>query len=106
MIIPLRVLSLYCTSRYPDKGVKTMQRLTIEIQGKTALKALKDLEHEKLIRIVREPDLNSYALPGKSISDEDFQRWVEYAENSPTISISEARERWANQKKKLQRLIH
>ena len=37
--------------------------------------------------------------------NEDFKRWVEYAENSPTASLTEAKQRWANQKKKLQKSI-
>ena len=83
-----------------------MQRLTIEFTGNKALKALKDLEHEQLIRIVREPDLNSYIFPGKPISNEDFRRWIEYAEESPMVTLVDAKQRWAEQKKKLQKLIH
>jgi hypothetical protein len=82
-----------------------MQRLTIELTGTKALRALKELEHEQLIRIVREPDLNSYTLPGKPLSDEDFRRWIEYAEESPTVSLPEAKQRWTEQKKKLRKLI-
>jgi hypothetical protein len=82
-----------------------MQILTIELTDINSLKALQELEHKRLIRIVREPDLNSYVLPGKLISEEDFRKWVEYAENSPTVSLSEAKQRWATQKKKLQKLI-
>ena len=63
------------------------------------------LEHKQLIRIVKEPDLNSYALPGEPINEEDFKKWVEYAEDSPTVSFTEAKQRWAAQKKKLQKLI-
>ena len=61
------------------------------------------MEQKKLIRIVKEPEINSYSLPGESISDEDFRRWVEFAENSPTVSLTEAKQRWADQKKKLQK---
>jgi hypothetical protein len=82
-----------------------MEILTIELIGSNSLKALQDLEHKHLIRIVKEPDLNSYALPGKPISDEDFRKWVEHAENSPTVSLTEAKQRWSTQKKKLQKLI-
>jgi hypothetical protein len=81
-----------------------MQRLTIELTGNKALRALKDLEHEQLIRIVREPDLNSYTFPGKPISNEDFRRWIEFAEESPTVTLVEAKQRWTEQKKKLQKL--
>jgi hypothetical protein len=85
--------------------VNIMQRLTIELTGEKALRALKDLEHKQMIRIVREPDLNSYTFPGKPISNEDFRRWVDYAEESPTVTLVEAKQRWTEQKKKLQKLI-
>ncbi len=82
-----------------------MQTLTIELTDTNSLKALQELEHKRLIRIIREPDLNSFALPGESISEEDFRKWVKYAEDSPIVSLSEAKQRWATQKKKLQKLI-
>jgi len=67
---------------------------------------LKDLEYKHLIRILKEPDLKSYSLSGEPISNEDFRNWVEYAENSPTVSLTEAKLGWAEQRKKLQKLIH
>jgi hypothetical protein len=82
-----------------------MQTITIELTNNSSLKALQDLEHKQLIRIVKGPDLNSYALPGEPISEEDFKKWVEYTEDSPTVSLTEAKQRWATQKKKLQKLI-
>ena len=82
-----------------------MQTLTIELTDNNSLKALQDLEHKNLIRIVKEPGLNSYSLPGEPISVEDFRKWVEYTENSPTVSLKEAKQRWAGQKKKIQKLI-
>ena len=36
-----------------------MQTITIELTGNNSLKALKDLEHKHLIRILNEPDLRS-----------------------------------------------
>jgi len=83
-----------------------MQTLTIELTNNNSLKALRELEHKHLIRISKEPDLNSYALAGELISEEDFRKWVEYAEASPTVSITEAKQRWAAQKKKLRKPIH
>lgn len=82
-----------------------MHTITIELTGNNSLKALQDLEHKQLIRILKEPDLNSYSLPGGPICNEDFRKWVEYAENSSTVSLNEAKLRWAEQKKKLQKLI-
>jgi hypothetical protein len=87
-----------------------MQTVTIELTDKNSLKVLQDLEHMHLIRIVKEPDpiaigLDSYALPGEPMNEQDFKKWVEYTENSPTVSLTEAKQRWASQKKKLQKLI-
>jgi hypothetical protein len=82
-----------------------MQTLTIELTGINSLEALQDLEHKHLIRILRESDLNSYSLPGDPISDKDFIKWIRSAENSPTVSITEAKQRWSEQRKKLQKLI-
>ena len=82
-----------------------MQTVTIELTDTNSIKALQELEHRHLIRIVKEPSLNSYALSGEPINEEDFKKWVEYIEDSPTVSIKEAKQRWATQKKKLQNLI-
>ena len=79
-----------------------MQMLTIELTNNNSLKALLELEHKQLIRIIKEPDSNSYALDGELINKEDFRKWVEYAEKSPTLSLTEAKQRWSVQKKKLQ----
>jgi hypothetical protein len=82
-----------------------MQVLTIELKGNNSLKALQELEKKDLIRIVNEPDLNSYVLPGENISDEDFVKWIEYSENSITLGLNESKARWEQQRKKLQKLI-
>ena len=79
-----------------------MQVVTIELKGNNSLEALQDLEKKDLIRIVKEPDLNSNALPGENISDDDFRRWIEYSESFGTVGITESKERWAQQRKKLQ----
>ena len=82
-----------------------MQTITIKLTGKKSLKALQDLEHKQLIRIVKETDLDSYSLPGEPISKKDFIKWINYTENNPTVSLKEARQKWALQKKNLQKLI-
>lgn len=79
--------------------------LTIELLHSNALKSLKDLEHQYLIRIVEKPELTSYAFPGEPMSVEEFKNWVEYAEDSPSVNLSEAKLRWATQKEKLRKLI-
>ena len=82
-----------------------MQTLTIELTGNNSLSALRELEHKHLIRIVKAPDFNSYAWPGEAICDEDFKKWIEYVEDFPTVNLTEAKQRWAAQKEKLQSLI-
>jgi hypothetical protein len=47
-----------------------MRTLKIELTDTNSLKVLQDLEHKNLIRIVKEPDLNSYSLPGEPICEE------------------------------------
>jgi hypothetical protein len=66
---------------------------------------LQELEYKNLIRIVKEPDLKAYSLPGEPINESDFKNWVAYVEESPTVSLTEAKKRWATQKEKLQKLI-
>jgi hypothetical protein len=80
-----------------------MAILTIETKGEGALKELQNLEQQDLIRIVKEPDSNLYYLPGEPISNEDFTNWIEYANNSPTISLIEAKQRWEDQKRILRK---
>jgi len=79
--------------------------LTIELLNRNALKSLKDLEHQHLIKIVEKPELTSYTLPGEPMSVEEFKSWVEYAEDSPSVGLTEAKQRWSTQKEKLRKLI-
>ena len=79
--------------------------LTIELLNSNALKSLKDLENQHLIRIVKKPGLTSYAFPGEPMSVEEFNNWVEYAEDSQKVNLSEAKQRWAAKKEKLRKLI-
>jgi predicted ATP-grasp superfamily ATP-dependent carboligase len=101
------VLAYLCTAGEVNqiKCEDKMNTIIIELTGNNSLKALQDLEQKHLIRILKEPDLSSYSLTGEPISNEDFRKWVEYAENSPTVSLNEAKQRWTQQKKSLQKLI-
>lgn len=82
-----------------------MRTLKIELKDSKAYHLLQELEDKHLIRIVKEPDLSSYALPGEPMNEEDFKEWIEYANDSPTLSFAEAKERWAIQKENLQKHI-
>jgi len=70
---------------------KAPRRQEIKLCGFATLREQKDL-----IRIVKEPDFNLYALSGKPISDDDFKNWIEFAENMPALSLNEAKLRWAD----------
>jgi hypothetical protein len=81
-----------------------MQTILIELKNKKALEELRSLEDKNLIQIV-DKNFSSYSLPGKPINEEEFKTWVEYAENTSTVSLNEARQRWETKKKKLQKNI-
>jgi hypothetical protein len=81
-----------------------MQTILIELKNNKAFEELHNLEEKNFIRIVKD-DFSSYSLPGKPISEDEFRAWVESAENSTTMSLDEAKQRWDIRKKKLQGLI-
>lgn len=69
-----------------------MDKVIIELTGNNSLKALQELEHRKLIRILSNPKLASYALAGEPISEDNFKNWIKYAETTPTLSLNEAKQ--------------
>ena len=81
-----------------------MQTILIELKNSKAFEELHNLEEKNLIRIVNE-DFSSYSLPGKPIDEKEFKEWVEYAENTQTVSLNEAKQQWETKKKKLRGLI-
>jgi len=83
-----------------------MMTLKIEITNSDSLKALQELESRQLIRILQESEVDSLILPGKPMNEKDFKNWIEFAEDSPTVSLTEAKQRWISQKKKLRQIIH
>lgn len=81
-----------------------MHTITIELQDENAYSALRQLENQNLIKIVSD-DSDSYALPGKPISNVEFLDWIKDAENDQTLTLSESKIRWEHQKKKIEKLI-
>jgi hypothetical protein len=49
--------------------------------------------------------LNATSLPGKKLTQGEFKNWIEQAEKSNTISLKEAKSKWATKRKQLQQLI-
>jgi len=82
-----------------------MQTLTLEIKNTSALKTLQNLEEKHFIRIVDDVYLDSAALPGTRLSLKAFKNWISDSENASSIDLKEARSKWANKRKQLEKLI-
>ena len=76
-----------------------MQTITIQINNDDALKTLRTLENKHFISIVENKVMDSPALPGAPLSLDEFKKWIKDSEQTPTVSLSEVKERWANKKK-------
>lgn len=82
-----------------------MQTVLVELRDKKAFEELLNLEAKQLIRIVNENEVaSSYSLPGDPMSVEDFRRWIDLAEHTPTIGLTQAKQQWQVRKKKLTHL--
>lgn len=81
-----------------------MQTLTIQIKAHDGLKALHDLEGKHLIHIVKKNEFESPALPGEAMSFKAFQNWIHIAEDTPKLTLREAKVKSANKRKQLQKL--
>ena len=79
-----------------------MQTLTVQITNNNALKTLRDLEDKRFIKIVKSPGFASPALPGKEIDLPAFEAWISDSENAPSVSLKEAKSKWAARKRQLQ----
>ena len=65
---------------------------------------LKDLEHNKVLTIAKYPAMDSFALPGDPVSILSFKKWVKDAENMDTVSLSDAKTKWGQKRKQLEKL--
>lgn len=81
-----------------------MLLLTIEVTNQNAMKTLHSLEDKHFIKISDDADLNSPALPGKPLSLKAFKSWIADTETSSTVSLKDAKAKWAGKRKKLQLL--
>ena len=82
-----------------------MQTITIEILENQVLNTINQLQESKQLRVIKTFKHNSLALPGEPTSIENFQQWIEYSNNLPTVSLANAQKKWQKQKEKLQKLI-
>ena len=80
-----------------------MHTLTIQVTDKSGLKAISTLEKKQFLKIVDKQEFNSPALPGRSLNLKEFKDWISEAETSATISLKEAKAKWAGKRKQLQK---
>ena len=75
--------------------------ITIQVSNEAGLKAIKALEQKKKITIVNEREFDSLILPGSPLSIETLKELIAEAENGPTITLHEAKKKWAEKRKQL-----
>lgn len=80
-----------------------MQTFTIQVTDNNGLKAIQALEDKHFIRIVGNTKFDSPAFPGQPMSLRAFQKWIHSAEDSSTVTLKEAKGKWANKRKQLQK---
>lgn len=75
-----------------------MQTVTLEITNDSAIKVLQELQDKHFINIVAHSDLNAPVFPGKPLTPQEFKKWAASRENSPAMTLKEARIKWARKK--------
>jgi hypothetical protein len=78
-----------------------MQTLTIQVTDNNGLKALHALEQKHFIRILENSGTDSPALPGNVLNIDAFRSWINSADDSPTVTLQEAKAKWAAKRKQL-----
>ncbi len=82
-----------------------MHTITLQINNSDALKTLQVLENSHAISILENSDWDSPSLSGEPLRLAQFKNWIKDAENTPTVSLTDAKEKWANKRKQLQQII-
>ncbi len=82
-----------------------MHTMTLQINDEDALKTLLELERRHYISILENSNTNSPSLPGSPMSQSEFEKLIAEAEQSPLITLNEAKEKWARQKERFQQSI-
>jgi hypothetical protein len=78
-----------------------METITISINNETGRKLINEMKEKQLVTIVSTPDLNSLIFPGKNLTDEQFKNWIQSREKSKSMSLKEAKAKWAKKEKQL-----
>lgn len=81
-----------------------MKTLTVEITNDDALKVLQDLQEKHFITIIAKPDLNSPVFSREPLTTEEFKEFILSRESGSSMSLNEAKIKWAKKKKQLLKL--
>ena len=82
-----------------------MHTMTLQINDNSALKTLRDLETRHMISILDTSEIDSPSLPGGPMRLTELKDWIKAAENTPSVSLNEAKAKWAGNRKLLRKLI-
>ena len=82
-----------------------MQTLNIEITNDNALQVLEDLQAKDFIKIRANFHLTSSVFPGEPFTVEEFKNFILERENGTSISLTQAKAKWAKKKKQLLKSI-
>jgi hypothetical protein len=82
-----------------------MQTITLQINNDVALDVIKDLETKHFVSVLEKSDMEIPALSGAALSIKEFRSWIQDAEQTSTLSLSEANATWEVKRKQLQQLI-
>lgn len=82
-----------------------MHTVTSQINNEDPLKTLQYLENKNFMSILDSSAIEASLLPGDPLSLAEFRRWIKDTEKAPTVSLSQAKEKWASKRQKLEKLM-
>lgn len=80
-----------------------MQTITLEINDQRALEKIEALRKKKLVTVITKTTYDSPALEGEPFSMKAFKEWISGAETDNSISLKDAKTKWQQKKKALQK---
>ncbi len=93
---------IFFTKSTTQKGMHT---ITLQINNNNALKTIQNLKDKHFISIIENSNLHSPSLSGTPMSLNEFKNWIKDAGQTSTVSLNEAKGKWAHKRKQLQKLI-
>jgi hypothetical protein len=81
-----------------------MHTITLQINDERVVKTLQDMERSQFISILENSEFDSPALPGAPMSITAFKSWIGASEQTETVSLTQAKEKWASKRKQLLKL--